>query len=337
MGARLARGLALMFTFAHPLWLLLVVPLLVSVRWWYRLRRDAANGATTFVHPNISAFQDAEQPPPASVWARRAAVAALVLLIVALAQPERLGPWLQRLPSGRDLVLLIDTSATMSIRDFRWEGQRVARISVLKALVTRFVQRRRSDRFGIVAFGSVAGTLVPPTFDRDLLVGMIRRLQVGIAGQNTALGDAIGLALKRVHGQGKLRPALILFSDGGASNAGQLTTREAMELARREGVAIYTVAVSGTADAASAGAAADGGPNSQPNLRQIAELTGGKYYRAGTTSALRKVIRDIGTRERTVARAPIRRAAQQWYLLPLLLAASLLSMAGLLRVEGARP
>lgn len=337
MGAGRFCGLALMFVFAHPLWLLLVVPLLVTMR-KQRARREARDRTiATFVHPNIGAFPHAERLPQTSPWARRAAGVALVLLIVALAQPERLGPWMQRLPSGRDLVLLIDTSATMSIRDFRWQGRRVARISVLKALVSHFVQRRRSDRFGIVAFGSVAGTLVPPTFDRDLLVGMIRRLQVGIAGQNTALGDAIGLALRQLHGQRKLRPALILFSDGGGSNAGQLTTREAVELARRDGVAIYTVAVSGTADKSASGASADGGFNGQPNLSRIAELTGGKYYRAGTTSALRKVISDIGARERTVAPAPIRRAVQQWYLAPLLLAALLLSIGTLLRVDGSRP
>ncbi|MGA7802475.1 MAG: VWA domain-containing protein, partial [Gammaproteobacteria bacterium] len=289
------------------------------------------------VHPNLAAFHGGGKAPPASPWPRRLAAGALGLLVVALAQPQWLGPWIQRVPTGRDLVLLVDTSATMSIRDFQWQGRAVQRISVLKALVNRFVTARPADRFGVIAFGSVAGTLVPPTFDRDLLTGMIRRLQVGIAGQNTALGDAIALGLKQLHGQAQLRPAFILFSDGGDSNAGQMTTREAVELARKDGVAVYTVAISSRPDTAVPAAAADTAGDAQPNLRQIAQLTGGRYYRAGTTGALRNVIDAIGEREKTVPRAPTRRAVQQWYLLPLLLAVLLFCVARLMGAGGVDP
>ncbi|MEJ2688087.1 MAG: VWA domain-containing protein, partial [Gammaproteobacteria bacterium] len=298
-------------------------------------RRSAPDGGRgVLVHPGVTAFGSATAVPVACPWARRLTGAALALVVVALAQPQWIGPWIQPVPSGRDLMLLVDTSATMSIRDFQWQGRSVERITVLKALLKRFVEARHSDRFGIIAYGSVAGTLVPPTFDRDLLTGMSGRLQVGIAGQNTALGDAIGLALKQLHGQARLRPALILFSDGGASNAGQMTTREAVELARRRGVAIYTVAVSsgaGGANSADGGAGTGEGP---PDLSQIARLTGGRFYRAGSSGALAAVIHRIGTLEKTIPRAPTRHAVQPWYLLPLGLAVVLLSVARWVRGGG---
>jgi len=325
-----------MFAFAHPLWLLLLVPVLVLATWWAGRRRSAPDGGhDVLVHPGLTAFGRATAVPVASPWARRLTGTALALVVVALAQPQWIGPWIQPVPSGRDLMLLVDTSATMSIRDFQWQGRPVERITVLKALLKRFVEARHSDRFGIIAFGSVAGTLVPPTFDRDLLTGMIRRLQVGIAGQNTALGDAIGLALKQVHGQARLRPALILFSDGGASNAGQMTTREAVELARRRGVAIYTVAVSSGADGATSAGGSAGTGEGPPGLSRIARLTGGRFYRAGSSGALGAIIHRIGTLEKTIPRAPTRHAVRQWYLLPLGLAVVLLSVARWLRGGGA--
>jgi len=326
-----------MFAFAQPLWLLLL-PVLVLTTWWAGRRRIAGDGdKDTLVHPNLADFHRSTPVAAVSPWSRRLTGTALALLAEALARPQWIGPWIQPPPTGRDLMLLVDTSATMSIRDFQWQGRPVERITVLKALLNRFVEARRSDRFGVIAFGSVAGTLVPATFDRDLLTGMIRRLQVGIAGQNTALGDAIGLALKQVRGQARLRPALILFSDGGASNAGQMTTREAVELARRRGVAIYTVAITSTPDGAASADSGTSAATGEPDLSQIAQLTGGKFYRAASAGALEAVIRGIGAREKTIPRTPTRHAVRQWYLLPLGLAVMLLAIARWLRPDGSGP
>jgi len=323
-----------MFAFAHPLWLLMV-PVLALATWRAEHSPAPQEGAADeLLHPDVSAFQGAGAVPPASPWVRRLTGGALAMLAVALAQPQWIGPWIQPAPTGRDLMLLVDTSATMSTRDFQWQGQAVERISVLKALVNRFVKARASDRFGVIAFGSVAGTLVPPTFDRALLTGMIRRLQVGIAGQNTALGDALALALKQLHGQGRLQPALVLFSDGGTSNAGRMTTREAVELARHRGVPVYTVAITSRAERHAPAAGAATGGEREPGLRDIARLTGGQFYRAGSTRALRRVIHAIGARQKTVTRTPTRHAVRQWYLLPLGLAVLVLSVAGLLRAGG---
>ena len=117
------------------------------------------------------------------------------------------------------MVLLIDTSLTMSIRDFRQGDLDVERMTVLKDTLTRFIDGRPGDRFGVIVFGSEVATLTPPTFDRAHVAAQIQRIQVGMVGGDTALGDALGMALKQVRTR-RLRPAVILVSDGADNNAG---------------------------------------------------------------------------------------------------------------------
>ena len=319
-----------MLTLAQPAWLALL-PLLAGlalVLW----RRGFAADATTdtppwsLVHPNLDLLAQSHAPAPANPrLVPGLNLLALSCLILALAQPQWLGKWIPETPQGREIMLLVDTSKSMSINDFELHGQPVERITVLKDIVTRFVAERQGDRFGLIAFGTIAGTLVPPTFDRGLVNAMLRRIQVGIAGDDTALGDAIGLALKQLRMQQRLRPALILFTDGD-STAGDMTPTEAVELARHMAVPIYTVQVGGDLFAA-------GRPTpattqvSEPGLAQIAALTGGRYYQADNRTALQQVINDIGRLEKTVARPAQRRVVQEWYLLPLLLAGVLFSIS----------
>jgi Ca-activated chloride channel homolog len=200
----------------------------------------------------------------------------------------------------------------------------------------------------VIVFGSTAATMVPPSFDRDLVSGMVRQVQVGIAGDNTALGDAIGLALKQLRERQALRPALILFSDNTDNNAGDLTPTEAVTLAKRMGVAIYTVQVgtdifeTGRAvkkvSAPSALRGTDASlrdiPLVEPDRQAIATLTGGRYYRADSSGALQAVVSDIGKLEQTITRPATRRKVQEWYAALLLLAACLFSAARVLQIRG---
>jgi Ca-activated chloride channel family protein len=257
---------------------------------------------------------------------------ALLLLLLALAQPQRIGELIPEKPEGREIVMLIDTSKTMSIDDFELDGQRVERLAVLKGVVSRFVEARQGDRFGVIVFGSTAATMVPPSFDRDLVTGMIRQVQVGIAGDNTALGDAIGLALKQLRERQALRPALILFSDNTDNTAGDLTPGEAVELAKRMGVAIYTVQV-GSDLFAEGRAPVSSETAAEPGMQEIASLSGGRFYRADSSGALQKVVADIGQLEQTITRPSTRRAVEEWYGALLLLAACLFSAARLLQIR----
>ena len=244
----------------------------------------------------------------------------------------------------------------MSIDDFELDGQRVERLAVLKGVVSRFVEARRGDRFGVIVFGTTAATMVPPSFDRDLVTGMVQQVQVGIAGDNTAIGDAIGLALKQLRERQaldhSLRPALILFSDNTDNTAGDLTPIEAVELAKRMGVAIYTVQIG--SDLFAEGRVANKirlphpnpppkgeGTNeslreiqvNEPDMQQIAALTGGRYYRADSTGALQAVVADIGKLEQTIMRPSTRRVVEEWYWAALLLAAALFTVARVLQIR----
>jgi Ca-activated chloride channel family protein len=330
-----------MIVLAHPAWLFLL-PLLLAAGW--RAARKSAGedsiGSTGMVllHPDLSPISDPKgdaknTAPTSSRWHLLLNGSALLLLVLALAQPQRIGDLIPENPEGREIVMLIDTSKTMSIDDFEQDGQRVERLAVLKGVVSRFVAARQGDRFGVIVFGTTAATMVPPSFDRELVTGMIQQVQVGIAGDNTAIGDALGLALKQLRERQALRPALILFSDNTENTAGDITPSEAVALAKHMGVAIYTVQVGSDLFAAGrAPAKADSLP-AEPDLQKIATLTGGRFYRADNSGALQAVVADIGKLEQTITRPSTRRVVDEWYWAALLLAACLFSAARLLQIR----
>lgn len=326
-----------MITLAQPAWLLLI-PLLLAALWFFARSRsgenDAGSSRMLLVHPDLSLLPDDRNTMPVSAhWHLALNGSALLLLVLALAQPQRIGELIPENPQGREIVMLIDTSRTMSIDDFELDGQRVERLAVLKGVVSRFVEARRGDRFGVIVFGSTAATLVPPSFDRDLVSGMIRQVQVGIAGDNTAIGDALGLALKQLRERQALRPALLLFSDNAESNAGDLTPTEAVELAKRMGVAIYTVQVGSDLFAAGRASARTNQAPAEPDMQKIAALTGGRYYRADSSGSLQQVVEDIGKLEQTISKPSTRHIVEEWYGAVLLLAVCLFSAARLLQIR----
>ncbi|WP_233224551.1 VWA domain-containing protein [Thiomonas sp. X19] len=240
----------------------------------------------------------------------------LASLVLALAQPQRLGAWVMPPPQGRDIMVLLDTSLTMSIQDLRWNGKPAERLAVVKQVLTHFMRARVGDRFGIIAFGTQAATLLPPTFDRQLAAAMVARVRIGMLGDDTALGNAMGLALRQVQAEGQLKPVFILYSDNGASNTGQISPTQAVALASALGVRVFTVQVGDTP--------ADGTPyevpayrGQQPDMRAIAEQTGGQYFYAASHGAQEAAIRTIGQLTPTLQPPPHRRQAQQLYIWPL--------------------
>lgn len=325
-----------MIILAHPEWLLLIPVLLVLV--WHaglkaQLEKELNHAQIVLEHPDLSVIAEGKNVSAAT--ARRHVLLnglAIGLLVLALAQPQRIGEWIPENPEGREIVMLIDTSKTMSINDFEMNGQSVERLNVLKGVVSELIAARQGDHFGVIAFGTLAATLVPPTFDRSLVTAMIRQVQVGVAGDDTAIGDAVGLALKQLQTRPKLRPALILFTDGD-NTAGDISPREAVELARRMGVPIYAVQIGDEPFALSERASVPAKASSELSLKDIASLTGGRYYRVGNTDALHKVVQDIGNLEKMVTRPSTRRNIQEWYLFPLMLAVGLFSIARMRQIR----
>ncbi len=318
-----------MIALAHPAWLWLL-PLLALGFVFGARRADNASPQAHLVHPDLSLLDEHAAQTPASgrvqTWLHFLAAA---LLVVGLAQPQWRGPAVPEKPQGRDIMLLVDTSSSMSIDDFESNHQRVSRLDVLKSVARHFVEAREGDRFGLIAFGDHAATLTAPTFDQDLMLASLARLQVGISGEATAIGDALGLALKQVKSEGRLQPALILFSDGD-NTAGEMTPEEALVAAQALGVKIYTVEI-GTDLFASPTRPVSKSTN--PSLKQMAEVSGAKYYVAGSTQALRAIIADIGRLETSIARPATRRQINEWYWAPLLAAAALLLLAQLLNLR----
>jgi len=320
------------FELAQPLWLLLLLPV-AGWLWlaWRRVSGEGRGGNAAGVvlnHPALPLAAVASLPAPSLRRPVLLRGLSLALLVLALAQPRQAGDWIVPPPEGRDMVLLIDTSLTMSIRDFRLGDLEVERMTVLKDTLARFIEGRPGDRFGVIVFGSEVATLTPPTFDRIHAVAQIKRLQVGMAGPDTALGDALGMALKQVRTR-RLRPAVILVSDGADNNAGTLTPAESLAVARQAGVAIHTLQFG--ADPFAAGRAARGGtvaaPGPQPDLIDLARLSRGRHFAIASADDAARVIRAIDQLEPTLSRPAQHRQVHEWYWGPLALAALMLVWA----------
>lgn len=312
-----------MLSLAHPAWLGLIPAL--ALGFVLAGRREIGSLPRAYlVHPQLSLLEErAAHARSTSRWQTVMVFLAACLMTLALAQPQWLGPRLPDKPLGRDIMLVVDASSSMAIDDFVVNRQRATRLDVLKGVAQGFVAARTGDRFGLIAFGDHAATLAPPSFDQDLIQAQLARLQNGIAGESTAIGDALGLALKQVKRDGRLQPALILFSDGD-STAGEMKPSEALVAAQALKVKIYTVEI-GT-DLFASPTRKSSKPT-EPSLAQIAAQTGAKHYVAGSAAALQNIIHDIGRLEPTIARPVTQRQIIEWYWLVLLLAIVLLVAA----------
>ena len=320
-----------MLSLAHPAWLLLL-PVLALAFGLAGKRDDSSLPRAYLVHPQLSLLEErAAQSRSSARWQTVMVFLAACLMTLALAQPQWLGPRVPDKPLGRDIMLVVDASSSMAIDDFVVNRQRVTRLDVLKDVAQKFVAARDGDRFGLIAFGDHAATLAPPSFDQGLIRAQLARLQSGIAGESTAIGDALGLALKQVKSEGRLPPALILFSDGD-STAGEMKPSEALVAAQVLGVKIYTVEI-GTDLFASPSRRPN--KSTEPTLAQIAAQSGAKHYVAGSAQALQTIIRDIGRLEPTIARPATQRQITEWYWLALLAALALLIAVHGLRLREA--
>ena len=310
-----------MLELAQPLWLALLLPVAGWI-WLAWRRTQGESPAVVLNHPALPLAEVGQLPAPSLRWPVMLRGVALGLLVLALAQPREMGDWITPPPEGRDMVLLIDTSLTMSIRDFSQAGREVERMTVLKDTLSKFIQGRPGDRFGVIVFGSEVATLTPPTFDRAHVIAQIQRLQVGMAGPDTALGDALGMALKQVSTR-RLRPAIILVSDGADNNAGSLTPAESLAVARQAGVAIHTLQFG--SDPFAAGRTARIGFNSgnldpQPDLTDLSRLTQGQHFAIGSADDATRVIRAIDQFEPTLSNPAQHRQVREWYWVLLVLA-----------------
>jgi len=289
-----------MSRFAYP-WCLLALAVIPLLLFW-RLRRRRRGPALRF--PELAPL--AALPP--SLWARLAwlpfalRMLGVALLIVALARPQKGAAGEEIVAEGVDIMLLIDVSSSMLAEDFRPNN----RLHVAKEVVADFIQRRDNDRLGMVVFARHALTKTPLTLDHDILLTQLEDVAIGNVPDGTAIGNAIASAVNRIKDSDAKSKLMILLTDG-ENTAGEIDPLTAARLAKTFGIKIYTVGVG------------RGGlvpypfrdplygvvyqnveiPIDEENLNQIADTTGGRFFRARDAASLKAVYSEIDSLERT--------------------------------------
>ena len=250
---------------------------------------------------------------------------AWICLILALTRPQIIGEAVSLPTTGRDLMLGVDISGSMSTEDMQLQGDQVTRLSVVKAVVSDFISNRSGDRVGLILFGTNAYVQAPLTFDLKTVEQLLLEAPVGIAGGKTAIGDAIGLAAKRLKDRPSENRVLILLTDG-SNNVGELSPQKAAELAKDIGVRIHTVGVG--ADELELRSLFGFGrrmvnPSAdldEETLSNIADITGGKYFRASDTESLVGIYDEITKLEPVEQADEIFRPTKALYYWPLAVA-----------------
>ncbi|HIQ44432.1 MAG TPA: VWA domain-containing protein, partial [Pseudomonas oleovorans] len=244
------------------------------------------------------------------------------LLLCAAARPQWVGEPLPLPASGRDLLLAVDVSGSMDYADMQWDDEPISRLELVKRLLGDFIDGRRGDRVGLILFGSQAYLQAPLTFDRTTVRTWLEESLIGIAGKNTAIGDAIGLAVKRLRQRPAQSRVLVLITDG-ANNGGSIEPLVAAQLAADEGVRIYAIGIG--ADPQQDGLAGALGFNSgleldEPTLRAIVDATGGEYFRARSQAELEQIELSLDRLEPVAQQPTLARPALALYAWPLALA-----------------
>jgi len=317
-----------MIRFASPWLLLLALVVVVRVALAIRDRRKRF-GAFTFSSLSLVA---PKSPKLAGVPFLLECAAAL-LLVVAMARPQRVTRLASNDRYGIDIVVALDASGSMAAEDFRPRN----RFAVAKDLIGDFVAHRVDDRIGIVIFGARAATRVPITYDRDVAQAILDRAQVGENGDGTAIGSAIATAVNRLR-TSKSRSRIIILVTDGVNNSGSIEPMTAAQIAAKEGIKIYTVGVgsrgpvpipikrqdpfSGEIVTTYQVVRAD---IDEETLAAIAKTTGGEYFRATTANTMRDVLARIDTLEKTRLTAPKSEKVDELYFRPL--AAGMLAFA----------
>ncbi|MDY0189182.1 MAG: VWA domain-containing protein [Desulfuromonas sp.] len=289
-----------MIHFAWP-WVFALLPLPYLI---YRLLPAAgkAEDAALWV-PIITPFSSAktQRPTPSRRWWQLAlALICWLLLISAAARPQWLGQTVELPMVGRDLMLAVDLSGSMQTEDFQLGDRQVDRLTALKAVATDFIQKRAGDRLGLILFGDQPYIQTPLTFDHLTLTQLLHEAQIGLAGKTTAIGDAVGLAIKRLQQEADNQKVLILLTDG-ANTSGQLSPEKAAELAKKAGLKIYTIGIGASSmEVGSFIFKRTVNPSSdldEKTLQLLATSTGGQYFRAHDTQELAAIYQQLDTME----------------------------------------
>ncbi|MEN8214521.1 MAG: VWA domain-containing protein [Pseudomonadota bacterium] len=284
-----------MFELAWP-WMFVLLPLPLLA--WYLLPPLAARHGSALRIPYLDDFS-AVAADEISIGSSKLPLLLLLLgwvaLVTAAARPVWVGDAVEISRSGRDLMLAIDLSGSMKQQDFQLQGRRVDRLTATKAVAGEFIKKREGDRIGLILFGTQAYLQTPLTFDRQTVHRLLNESFIEMAGMETAIGDAIGLAIKQLRKQEDRQQVLILMTDG-TTTAGRVHPLEAAKMAAQEKLKIYTVGIGapqkmrrGPFGMRSVGRS----DLDEATLKAIASETGGQYFRAHNIGEFARIYEEL--------------------------------------------
>lgn len=278
-----------MVEFATPAAWLLLVPVVLL----YTGLQRWLTGRNVLAVPSFQHLRGGASPRVLLHWVPAfLQLIGLVCVVVALARPRVPHRSVSVESDGLDIILAVDTSGSMRQDDFRSNGLPVNRLQVAKGVMTQFIDNRPHDRIGVVVFGEEAFTQIPLTLDHTTLIEALNSVEIGIAGdRGTAIGSALAVASKRLKDLEAPDRVLILLTDG-ENNAGRISPMEAAEAAAALDITVYSIGVASKRRRGLGLLNRNGGPDDQ-GLTQIAEVTGGKYFRATDTSSLKRIYATI--------------------------------------------
>ena len=281
-----------MLSFVWP-WFYLILPLPIL----YRKLRRSANSESPYLESTILlSIAETQNRLVSSTSQRRLLILLLIIawlsLVTAIARPVNIGDPVALPTTGRDILLAVDISGSMEREDMIINGRQVNRLDAVKSVIGDFVNTREGDRLGLILFGERAYLQTPLTFDTKTLQDLLIEAQIGFAGNGTAIGDAIGLSVKKLKERPDSNRVLILLTDG-SNTAGVLSPSDASDIAKKAKVKIYTI---GIGDGRQRNQVLFGQTLVNQNndldertLTAIADLTGGKYFRARDPRELRSI------------------------------------------------
>jgi Ca-activated chloride channel family protein len=322
-----------MTRFAHPLWFALAALVIARIALVVRDRR-ARMGAFGFSSLSLVAKTHSLRTLTSGI-PFLFELLALLLLIVALARPQRVVRLAASDRFGIDIVIALDASGSMAAEDFRPRN----RFEVARELIAEFIRGRVDDRIGLVTFGSRAATRVPITYDRRITEGILDRAELGEHGNGTAIGHALATSVNRLR-TSKTRSRVIILVTDGVNNSGSIEPRVAAQLAAQSGIKVYTIGVGSEGPVPLPVKRQNPftgqietiythirGELDEPTLGAIAEMTGGEFYRATEPRALARVLQRIDALEKTRLTSPKREQIDELYGYPLAAGLALLALA----------
>ena len=281
-----------MLTLALP-WLLLLLPLPLLLRKKQQLQQSKLGGHLYLPGSDVEAQS---LPSKTETTSTKGYWLVWVLIVFAVARPLWMGEPIELPSKGRDLMLSVDLSGSMQIEDMVIDGKVTDRFTLIQHVISQFIERRKGDRIGLILFADHAYLQSPLTQDRRTVAQYLNEAEIGLVGRQTAIGEAIALGVKRFDQVENSNRVLILLTDG-SNNAGAISPEQATDIAAKRGITIYTVGVGAEVmERRTLFGKERVNPSmdlDETQLKQIAEKTGGSYFRARNTEELERIYQEI--------------------------------------------